>query len=79
MKDYDKAEIIGTKTYGKGIVQQFISFSDGSAVKLTSYEYFTPNGTAIHGVGIEPDIVVEYDTEAEEDNQLQAAIAFLSK
>ena len=79
MKDYDKAEIIGTKTYGKGIVQQFISFSDGSAVKLTSYEYFTPNGTAIHGVGIEPDIVVEYDTEAEEDNQLQAAIDFLSK
>ena len=79
LKDYDKAEIIGTKTYGKGIVQSIIPLQDGSAVKLTVSEYFTPDGVAIHGIGIEPDIVVEYDAESEEDNQLQAAIDYLSK
>ena len=78
LKDYDKAEIIGTKTYGKGIVQSIIPLQDGSAVKLTVSEYFTPDGVAIHGIGIEPDIVVEYDAESEEDNQLQAAIDYLS-
>ena len=79
LRDYDKAEIIGTTTFGKGIVQSVIPLKDGSAVKLTTSEYFTPDGIAIHGTGIEPDVVVEYDSEDENDNQLQAAIDYLSK
>ena len=79
LRDYDKAEIIGTTSYGKGIVQTILSLSDGSAVKLTTSEYFTPNGVAIHKIGIEPDIVVEYNNEAETDEQLQAAIKYLNE
>ena len=76
LKDYDKAEIIGTTTFGKGIVQTIIPLNDGSALKLTTSEYYTPEGICIHGKGIEPDMTVEYDAEAEEDNQLQAAMDF---
>ena len=79
LKDYDKAEIIGTTTFGKGIVQTIIPLKDGSAMKLTTSEYFTPDGIGIHGKGIEPDVIVEYDSENEEDNQLQAAITALNK
>lgn len=78
LKDYDEAEIIGTTTFGKGIVQSIIPLFDGSAVKLTSAKYYTPSGVCIHGTGIEPDQVVEYDKELEEDNQLQAAIDYLN-
>lgn len=78
LKDYDEAKIIGTTTFGKGIVQSIIPLSDGSAVKLTSAKYYTPSGVCIHGTGIEPDQVVEYDREAEEDNQLQAAVDYLN-
>lgn len=78
LKDYDEAEIIGTTTFGKGIVQSIIPMSDGSAIKLTSAKYYTPSGVCIHGTGIEPDQVVEYNREAEEDNQLQAAIDYLN-
>ena len=83
MKDHGKAVTIGTKTYGKGVVQSFYSFSDGTAMKLTTEQYFTPNGTAIDGIGIAPDIEVEfdsdayYDTEDPHDNQLEAAIEYL--
>lgn len=77
LKDYDKAEIIGTTTFGKGIVQSIIPLKDGSAVKLTTSEYFTPDGIGIHGTGIEPDVIVEYDSEDENDNQLQAAVDYL--
>ena len=79
LKDYDKAEIIGTTTFGKGIVQTIIPLKDGSAMKLTTSEYFTPYGIGIHGKGIEPDVIVEYDSENEEDNQLQAAVNYLSQ
>lgn len=79
LKDYDEAEIIGTTTFGKGIVQSIVPLSDGSAVKLTSAKYYTPSGVCIHGTGIEPDQVVEYDKEAGEDNQLQAAIDYLNR
>lgn len=79
LKDYDKAEIIGTTSYGKGIVQSIIPFSDGSALKVTSSKYFTPSGVCIHGVGIEPDQTVEYDRTLEYDNQLQAAIDYLNE
>lgn len=84
VKDYGIGTIIGTKTYGKGIVQKIISLSDGSAVKLTTDGYFTPNGNNIHETGIEPDIVVEFDAEAyysenPVDNQLNVAMDYLRK
>lgn len=85
IKDHNRGEIIGTTTFGKGVVQRIKPLSDGSAVKLTISEYFTPNGTSIHGVGVEPDIVVELNEDVEtigaenlkQDNQLQKAIEVL--
>ena len=50
LQDYDWAEIVGMQTYGKGIVQYIIPFATGSAIKLTSAKYFTPNGKCIHGL-----------------------------
>ncbi len=87
MKDYGAATIVGTKTFGKGIVQTLFPLSDGSAVKLTTNHYYTPNGHDIHEKGIEPDIEVELDEEAarmtvipeEKDNQLQKAIEVLKQ
>ncbi len=87
MKDYGVATIVGTKTYGKGIVQTLIPLSDGSAVKLTTDHYYTPNGNDIHEKGIEPDVEVELNEEAakevvipeEIDNQLQTAIEILQQ
>ncbi len=81
IKDYGIGKLVGTTTFGKGIVQRIISFSDGTAIKLTISNYFTPNGNYIHGVGIEPDIPVEWDSEQYLnegiDNQKQAAIEYL--
>lgn len=78
VKDYGVGTLIGTKTYGKGIVQSVIPFTDGSAVKITTSKYYTPNGNNIHKIGIEPDIEVAFDAEKyqedETDNQLEAAI-----
>ena len=83
MKDHGIATIMGTTTFGKGIVQRVISLSDGSAVKLTVSKYYTPNGNDIHEKGIEPDVVVEFDSEAYYndgvDNQLQEAIKYLNE
>ena len=79
IKDYKLGTLVGTTTFGKGIVQQIIPFRDGSAVKVTISAYYTPNGNNIHGLGIEPDVVCEFDGEAyygsEEhpDNQLEKA------
>lgn len=82
IKDYEKGVLMGTTTYGKGIVQRVMSLGDGSAVKLTVSHYYTPNGNDIHKVGIEPDIEVEFDVDAyledvEADNQLDEAISYL--
>ncbi|MCD8125794.1 MAG: S41 family peptidase [Lachnospiraceae bacterium] len=74
LKDNDRATLVGTQTFGKGIVQTFYQLSDGSGIKLTTAHYFTPNGTDIHGVGIEPDLVVEDDEDTETDEQLEAAL-----
>ena len=74
VKDYDRAVIIGTQTFGKGIVQDSFKLSDGSVVKLTVAHYYTPDGNDIHGQGITPDIVVE-----DEDEQLEKAIEVLSE
>lgn len=81
IQDYNKGTLIGTTTYGKGIVQRIHRLDDGTAIKLTVSAYFTPAGRNIHGVGIEPDIVLEYDYEANEaegtDNQVDKAIEVL--
>ena len=80
--DYDAGIVVGTQTFGKGIVQSLIPFTDGSAIKTTTAKYYTPSGRCIHGTGIEPDIAVELDEGLEQetsipheqDNQLQKAI-----
>ena len=83
IKDYKKGTILGTQTYGKGIVQQIIPFNDGSAVKLTIAKYYLPNGECIHGEGITPDVMLDFDKDAYKkdgtDNQLQKAIEILKK
>lgn len=79
IKDYGIGTLVGTTTFGKGIVQQIMPLRDGSAIKLTISAYYTPSGNNIHGIGIEPDVVCEFDGEAyygsEEhpDNQLEKA------
>ncbi len=74
LQDYDKATIMGTTTFGKGIVQVILPLDDGSAVKVTQSQYYTPTGVCIHGEGVTPDIEVEYDASSENDNQLDAAL-----
>ena len=77
IKDYKKGTILGTTTFGKGIVQKIFAISDGSAVKLTISHYYTPSGADIHGVGIAPDEELELDVEAYledgTDNQMNRA------
>lgn len=77
IKDYGIGTLMGTTTFGKGIVQRILPLTDGTALKLTISAYYTPKGNNIHGIGIEPDIVCEFDSEAyyEDgiDNQLEAA------
>ena len=81
IQDYNKGTLIGTTTFGKGIVQRIHRLEDGTALKLTVSAYFTPSGRNIHGIGIEPDIELEYDYEANEadgtDNQVMKAIEVL--
>ena len=87
IKDYNYGTLIGTKTFGKGIVQTVFSLPEGDAIKITTAKYFTPDGNYIHGVGIEPDIELEYqfmggendEYSVEFDNQIQKAIEVLSK
>ncbi|MBQ3415816.1 MAG: S41 family peptidase [Clostridia bacterium] len=82
LKDLGKATIIGTKTYGKGVIQNVLTLDDGSGIKVTSEEYQTPNRNKINKVGIEPDETVELpetvknilQVEKEEDTQLKKAI-----
>lgn len=78
IQDYGIGTLIGTQTFGKGIVQSLFPLGDGSAVKLTISRYYTPSGRNIHGVGISPDIELEYDRNAEFDNQLQKAVEVLN-
>lgn len=84
MQDYNRAKIMGTTSFGKGVVQSVIPLKDGSAVSLTTARYYTPDGNYIHEKGIVPDIKVELDMEAVEaaaengetppDNQLDQAV-----
>lgn len=83
IKDYEIGTLVGTTTFGKGIVQQVIYIKDGSAVKLTTSSYYSPKGTNIHGTGIEPDIICEFDADAyyneDYDNQLEYAKEVLAE
>lgn len=82
IQDYEKGTIVGTTTFGKGIVQSVLPLSDGSAVKTTTAKYYTPKGRCIHGTGITPDVEVELtkgleqkaELTRQEDNQLQKAV-----
>ncbi|MBO5372549.1 MAG: S41 family peptidase [Lachnospiraceae bacterium] len=85
IRDYEYGTLIGTNTYGKGIVQTVYPLDEGDAVKLTTAKYFTPNGENIHGTGIAPDIELEYEYQGEmtdtydemQDNQILKAIEVL--
>lgn len=79
LQDYEKAEIVGTQTYGKGIVQDVYTLFDGSVIRLTVKHYYTPDGNDIHEKGITPDVKVEADPEAPDvDEQLEEAVRILS-
>lgn len=79
VQDYERGVIMGVTTYGKGVVQNLFTLSDGTILKFTTEEYFTPKGRNIHKKGIEPDIEVEYDEESESDNQLEEAVRHVRK
>ena len=85
LQDNERAKLVGTKTFGKGIIQTLLSLKDGSGLKITTEQYFTPKGTTIHKSGIKPDEEVKlpdtvksvYRLEENEDTQLQKAIEML--
>ena len=87
MKDTGKAKLVGTSTFGKGIVQSVIPLEDGSAIKLTVAKYFTPNGNDIHEIGVAPDYVVELkdgkttavNLDRKEDTQLDKGVEVLKE
>ena len=87
LQDYKAAVVIGTQSYGKGVVQSTLDLRDGTALKLTTANYYTPNGNNIHGVGITPDVEIDLPEELktevtlslEEDVQLQKAIEVLQQ
>lgn len=82
IQDTGKGTLLGTKTFGKGIVQDVVPLSDGSGYRLTSATYFTPNGRSIHGEGLTPDVVVDQNeayqkvlnVPEDQDVQLQNAL-----
>ena len=85
LKDLNEATIVGTTTFGKGVIQELLSFKDGSGLKVTVQEYYTPNRNKINGVGIEPNYLVKLPesvlsplyVEEQQDTQLQKAIEIL--
>lgn len=77
VQDYGTGKIIGTQTFGKGIVQTIKPLTDGSAVKFTIAKYYTPKGQDIHGNGVTPDIKVDLTQEDTEDTQMKAAVEYL--
>ena len=87
VKDYGVGKIVGVASYGKGVVQTLLSLRDGTYIKVTTNEYFSPNGNKIDGEGVTPDVEVKlpegvesyYNLEFDEDTQLQKAIEELKK
>lgn len=86
LQDYGTATVVGTTTFGKGIVQSVITLSDGTAIKFTTSKYYTPKGQDIHGNGVHPDVEIEYDYETimskdeityKDDNQVMKAVELL--
>lgn len=80
IQDYGIGKIVGTQSYGKGVVQQIFDLGDGTSVKLTIADYYTPKGRNINGKGITPDVEVEYqadESNPDEDNQLDKAVEVL--
>ncbi|MBR3795250.1 MAG: S41 family peptidase [Clostridia bacterium] len=88
IRDYGAGTLVGTKTFGKGVVQSVVDFPDGSGLKVTTARYYTPSGECIHEVGIEPDVVVELNEDVvtlyginnlphDQDAQLQKAIELI--
>jgi len=86
VQDYGVGKIVGTTTFGKGIVQTIRAFKDQTGIKLTTSRYFTPKGRSIHKIGIKPDVVVDLSAELkndpslikpENDNQLKKGIDVL--
>lgn len=77
IRDHGQGKLVGTTTYGKGVVQRIYQLTDGSALKLTVESYFTPSGFDLNGVGLSPDVEIEFDDEAYEkdktDNQREKA------
>lgn len=81
LQDYDKAELIGEKTFGKGTVQKLVPLDDGAQLKVTIARWYTPNGRNITSEGIAPDQMIELSTEdvnADKDPQMEAAMSFLN-
>ena len=74
IKDHGVGKIVGKTSYGKGLVQHFVSLGDGTYVKITVAEYFSPNGTKINKIGVIPDVEIEDNIETAEDEQLQKAL-----
>ena len=88
IRDYGEGTLVGTTTFGKGVVQSVVDFPDGSGLKVTTARYYTPSGECIHEVGIEPHVTVELDEEVvtlyginnlphDQDAQLQKAIELI--
>lgn len=88
IQDYDRGQVIGTTSYGKGIVQLMLTYPDGAGMQYTESRYFAPSGRSIHQVGVEPDVAVEMDEDydasvrgvnIENDNQLEEALKVLEQ
>lgn len=79
VKDNGGGKIVGTKTFGKGIIQNTAKFKDGSAIKLTVMQYLSPDGHEIHKKGIEPDYVVKLKNNDDIDYQLNKALELLTQ
>lgn len=82
IQDYGIGKIVGVTTYGKGVVQQIIDLGDGTCLKITIAEYYTPSGRSINGEGVVPDVEVEYEYHAEDptaDNQLKKALEVVAE
>ena len=85
LKENGKAKIVGEKTYGKGVIQELIGLKDGSGIKITIEEYYTPNRNKINKIGVEPDekislpeeVLNKYENDKNYDNQLQKALEIL--
>lgn len=79
LQDNQRAVLVGEKTYGKGLVQTIYPLRDGSALKLTTQKYYTPDGTDINEIGITPDYMIEQETDSSSDLQLEKAVELVKK